>query len=136
LGAPISRVLYKKVFEKNGCAVSIFDASAADKPYEQLMSLVIPSFPDMLFYIKDYGLNPELLQEIKEKDMGSAVVHRSGNSRMTNPFLKKYFGIVKIIPCHGHIIGSNKLGIPVTWDSSLAVAKLFSCDFLWKAIKA
>jgi hypothetical protein len=100
------------------------------------MGFLSSFFPDMLLYIKDYGLKPELLQEIREKDMCSAVIHKSANLRMASPFLKKYFDIVEIMPYLGHIIGSNKLGIHVTRFSSLVVARLSSRHFLWKAIKA
>ncbi len=49
--------------------------------------------------------------------------------------LQKYFGKVEIIPFHGHIIGSYKLGIPVTPNTPLVFGKLFSRHFLWKAVK-
>ncbi len=49
--------------------------------------------------------------------------------------LLKYFREVDIIPFHGHIIGSNKFGIPVKRNSSITVGKLFSRHFLWKAVK-
>jgi len=49
--------------------------------------------------------------------------------------LKKYFSGVTIIPFHGHIIGSNKFGIPITSNTPLFLGKLFSRHFLWKSIK-
>ena len=49
--------------------------------------------------------------------------------------LEKYFNSIEIIPFHGYIIGSGKLGIPVKRNSSLFVGKHFSRHFLWKAVK-
>ncbi len=54
---------------------------------------------------------------------------------MLKDLLQKYFSIVEIIPFKGHIIGSSKLGIPVTHKTPLKLAKLFSKRLIWKAIK-
>ncbi len=54
---------------------------------------------------------------------------------MLKYLLQKYFSIVEIIPFKGHIIGSSKLGIPVTHKTPLKLAKLFSKRLIWKAIK-
>lgn len=49
--------------------------------------------------------------------------------------LSKYFSSVKIVPLAGHIIGNDKLGIPVTEKTPLWLGKLFSGGFFWKAVK-
>jgi spore maturation protein CgeB len=57
----------KRGFEKNKITVHTFDPSAQENSYDALMEAVKLSAPQMLLYIKDYGLKPEWLQEIKKK---------------------------------------------------------------------
>ena len=57
----------KKGFEKNNITVDVFDPSASVNPYNDLLEAVRLSEPRMLLYIKDYGLRPEWLLEIKKK---------------------------------------------------------------------
>jgi spore maturation protein CgeB len=57
----------KTGLEKNNITVSIVDPSAAENPYHDLIEAVTMSEPQILLYIKDYGLKPEWLQEIKRK---------------------------------------------------------------------
>lgn len=52
-----------------------------------------------------------------------------------NSLLKDHFREVKIVPYHGHIIGSHKFGISVKRTSSVIVGKLFSRHFFWQAVK-
>ncbi|MBI5098984.1 MAG: glycosyltransferase [Nitrospirae bacterium] len=57
----------KKGFEKNKITVHTFDPSEKENSYDALMEAVKLSAPHMLLYIKDYGLKPDWLQEIKKK---------------------------------------------------------------------
>jgi spore maturation protein CgeB len=57
----------KKGLEANKITVSAFDPSVTKNPYNDFMEAVKLSEPQMLLYIKDYGLKPEWLQEIKKK---------------------------------------------------------------------
>jgi spore maturation protein CgeB len=57
----------KKGLEANNITVFTFDPSVAEDPYGDLMKAVTSSEPQILLYIKDYGLKPEWLQEIKKK---------------------------------------------------------------------
>ncbi len=56
-----------KGFELNGIQTEILDTMTADNPYEALMTMVEKFQPDVLLYIKDYGLRPEWLQEVKAR---------------------------------------------------------------------
>ncbi|OGW39863.1 MAG: hypothetical protein A2Y97_10325 [Nitrospirae bacterium RBG_13_39_12] len=56
----------KKGFEKNAINVSTFDSLTSTDPYHNLMNAVTVTEPDILLYIKDYGLKRDWLQEIKQ----------------------------------------------------------------------
>jgi SAM-dependent methyltransferase len=54
--------------------------------------------------------------------------------------LERYFQRVDIIPYGGHIVGNKKhgifgFGIPVTERTPLWIAKLFSANLFWKAVR-
>jgi spore maturation protein CgeB len=57
----------KSGLEKNNIKVSIFDALTATDAYRNFLEAVSASEPDILLYIKDYGLRPEWLHEVKKK---------------------------------------------------------------------
>ncbi len=57
----------KRGFERNNVAVGIFDPLASTSPHSDLMNAVAALSPDMLLYIKDYGLKPKWLMEVKQK---------------------------------------------------------------------
>lgn len=58
---------FKIGLEQNNIAVSVFDALTARNPYRDFLEAVSSSKPDVLLYIKDYGLKPEWLCEVKKK---------------------------------------------------------------------
>jgi spore maturation protein CgeB len=57
----------KSGLEKNNIKVSIFDAMTATNPYQNFLEAVSASEPDILLYIKGYGLKPEWLREVKKE---------------------------------------------------------------------
>ncbi len=57
----------KKGFEKNKIDVFTFDPLTSTNAYHDLLRTVIDSKPDVLFYIKNYGLKPEWLLKIKQR---------------------------------------------------------------------
>jgi spore maturation protein CgeB len=63
----------KKGFEKNKIDVFTFDPLTSTNAYHDLLRTVTDSKPDVLFYIKDYGLKPEWLLKIKQR--GIMLIH-------------------------------------------------------------
>jgi len=58
---------FKKGLERNNIRVSTFDALTAKNPYHDLLEAVRAAKADILLYVKDYGLKPEWLLEVKKK---------------------------------------------------------------------
>jgi spore maturation protein CgeB len=59
----------KKGFEKNGIEAFIFDPHTSKDVYDDLVNIAGLSASDMIIYIKDYGLQPEWLEDIKQKGL-------------------------------------------------------------------
>lgn len=57
----------KKGLESNNISVAVFDPSSSQNPHSSLIRTSEAFAPDMLLYIKDYGLQPDWLMEIKRK---------------------------------------------------------------------
>lgn len=57
----------KKGLESNGISVAVFDPSASQNPHSSLIYASESFAPDVLLYIKDYGLQPDWLLEIKRR---------------------------------------------------------------------
>lgn len=57
----------KKGLESNGISVAVFDPSASQNPHSSLICTSESFTPDVLLYIKDYGLQPDWLLEIKRR---------------------------------------------------------------------
>ncbi len=59
----------KKGFERNNVEAFTFDMLASRDAYHNLIKAVDLLAPDIVFYIKNYGLKPEWLEEIKQKNI-------------------------------------------------------------------
>ncbi len=55
----------KKGLERNGVGVTVFDLDASRDLHGGLINAVQEAMPDCLLYIKNYGLRPEWLAEVK-----------------------------------------------------------------------